>query len=133
MQKSEWKIRQEIYHRLNIEHSDDLNTKDVEMSDNIIDNAVRYFREQHVGWIYPAKSYMVAICYARWLAREFGSRPIEYLDDPELLYNNDPHFVQYSKNLQAYNYILYQVGWDFDESKGMVPDVYQYFKEEFML
>lgn len=133
MQKSEWKIRQEIYHRLNTDHSDDLNTKDVEMSGNIVGNAVRYFHERDIGWIYPAKSYMVAICYSRWLAREFGGRPVEYLDDPELLFKNDPYFVEYSRNPQIYHQILNQIGWEFDESDGMVPDVYQYFREEFML
>ncbi len=131
---NDWKIRQEIYHRLHREHSDDLNTKDVEVSNNIVGNAVRYFTETNVGWIYPAKSYMVGICYARWLARHFGGNPIDYLEDPELLFGNDPYFVQYSTDPITYHKILKFIGdWEFDESKGMVPDVYQYFVEEFML
>lgn len=130
----DWKIRQEIYHRLHTEHSDDLNTKDVTMSDDIVNNAVKYFNETNIGWIYPAKSYMVGICYSKWLAKHFGGRPVEYLEDPNLLYGNDPYFVQYSTDPRSYHLILNEIGgWDFDETKGMVPDVYEYFVEEFML
>lgn len=132
--KPDYKIRQEIYHRLHREHSDDLNTKEVEMSTNIVDNAVRYFTNKDIGWIYPAKSYMVGICYARWLAKHFGGSPVEYLEDQDLLYGNDPYFVQYSRDPGTYHRILHSIGgWEFDEQQGMVPDVYQYFVEEFML
>ena len=129
----EWKVRQDVYHRLNKEHSDDLNDKDVQVSNNVVGNAVRYFNDRDIGWIYPAKSYMVAICYARWLAEEFGGRAVEYLDDPELLYGNDPYFCEYSRDPRTYHQILNIVGWDFDETKGMCPDVKDYFKEEFMI
>jgi hypothetical protein len=133
MQKSEWKIRQEIYHRLHNEHDDDLNTKDIIISDDVGNNAIRYFKERDIGWIYPAKSYMVGICYARWLSEIFGGRPLEYLDDANLLYGNDPYFVEYSKDPKTYHTILYSVGWDFNTADGMVPDVRQYFEEEFMI
>ena len=130
----DWKVRQEIYHRLHTERSDDLNTKDIELSNNIIDNAVRYFNERDVGWIYPAKSYMVGICYATWLAHHFGGVPINYLNDPDLLFGNDPYFVPYYKDRPTYDAILNIIGgWNFDVSKGMVPDVLAYFIEEFMI
>jgi hypothetical protein len=76
---------------------------------------------------------MVGICYARWLAESFGGRAVEYLDDPDLLYGNDPYFVEYSRDPRTYHQILNTVGWDFDESQGMCPDVKEYFIEEFML
>lgn len=129
----EWKIRQAIYHKLNPEHDDDLNTKDVQITTNVAENAVTYFTQRDIGWIYPSKSYMVGICYARWLAKHFGGRPLEYLEDPELLYNNDPYFVEYSRDPKTYHQILNVIGWDFDESLGMVPDVRQYFNDEFMI
>jgi hypothetical protein len=130
----EWKIRQEIYHRLTPVFDDDLNTKEVEVSEDIVNNAARYFKERDIGWIYPAKSYMVGICYARWLAREFSGRPLEYLDDSELLYKNDPYFIPYSADPSTYIQILEVVGgWEFNEELGMVPDVYQYFLEEFQI
>ena len=129
----EWKVRQDIYHRLNKEHSDDLNDKEIEVSNNIVGNAIRYFNDRDIGWIYPAKSYMVAICYARWLAEEFGGRAVEYLDDPKLLYGNDPYFCEYSRDPKTYHQILNVIGWDFDDTQGMCPDVKGYFIKEFML
>lgn len=131
---SEWKIRQEVYHRLNTEHSDDLNDKDVVLTDNIVENAVKYFYEKDVGWIYPSKSYMVGICYAKWLSEEFGGEPLDYLNDSELLYGNDPYFVTYNEDKENYDKILKEIqGWNFEPTLGMCPDVKGYFTEEFQL
>ena len=130
----DWKIRQELYHRLNTVHDDDLNDKDIVITDNIVTDAVRYFKEDNLGWIYPSKSYMVAICYARWLSEEFGRNPIDYLNDIDLLFGNDPYFVTYDEDPIIYNQILgYISGWQFNETKGYVPDVKKYFIEEFMI
>lgn len=130
----DWKIRQELYHRLNTVHDDDLNDKDIVITDNIVTDAVRYFKEDNLGWIYPSKSYMVAICYARWLSEEFGGNPIDYLNDIDLLFGNDPYFVTYDEDPIIYNQILgYIGGWQFDETIGYVPDVKSYFLKEFMI
>lgn len=129
----EWKLRQEIYHRLNTKHDDDLNDKKIIITKDIVKNALRYFNEKDVGWIYPSKSYMVAICYARWLSEEFDKNPLDYLNDFNLLYNNDPYFLPYEKDIETYTKILNSIGWNFDETKGMVPDVKEYFVKEFML
>jgi hypothetical protein len=130
----DWKIRQELYHRLNTVHDDDLNDKNIEITDNIVTDAVRYFTEKDIGWIYPSKSYMVAICYAKWLSEEFSGNPIDYLNDIDLLFGNDPYFLTYDEDAVTYNQILdYIGGWMFDQTKGMVPDVRKYFIEEFMI
>ena len=130
----DWKIRQEIYHRMTASHTDDLSQFDIEITENVVDNAVRYFNDRNIGWVYPSKSYMVGICYAKWLADEFGGMPEHYLDDADLLYGNDPYFVEYSKDPEAYHQILKQInGWDFDQTAGLVPDVREYFVKEFML
>ena len=130
----DWKIRQEIYHRLHRDHRDDLNKFDIEISDNIVENAVRYFTETDVGWIYPAKSYMVGICYAKWLSDEFGEDPLVYLNEPNLLYDNDPYFVPYNQDKLTYDKVLEQIGgWNFNEFIGIVPDVKEYFLEEFLI
>jgi hypothetical protein len=129
----DWKIKQELYHRMNQIHSDDLNDKEIMLSNDIVDNAIRYFKETNIGWIYPAKSYMVGICYARWLSEEYGGHPLDYLEDAELLYGNDPYFVQYSTDPASYHKILNSIGgWEFDQI-GMVPDVKEYYKAEFMI
>jgi hypothetical protein len=128
----EHKLRQEIYHRLNTEYDDDLKNFKVVISDRVIDDAVKYFTNRDIGWVYPGKSYMVGICYAKWLAKEFGGDPIEYLKDSDLLYGNDPYFKSYEEDSDTYDNILDLIGnWDFDESKGLVPDVKNYFLAEF--
>lgn len=129
----EWKVRQEVYHRLHKEHDDDLKNFEVHISDTVVEDAIRYFKSRDIGWVYPAKSYMVGICYARWLSEEFGGDPLEYLDDPDLLYGNDPYFCEYSKDPETYHRILNELGWDFDDSDGLCPDVKEYFKQEFMI
>ena len=131
---NDWKIRQELYHRLNTVHDDDLNDKNIEITDNIVPDAVRYFTEKDIGWIYPSKSYMVAICYAKWLSEEFGGNPIDYLNDIDLLFGNDPYFVIYDEDVVTYNQILDCIGgWKFDQTIGYVIDVKKYFIEEFMI
>jgi len=133
----DWKVTQEVYHRLNESHGDDLKDKQLVFvhGQEIIDNAVKYFTEDP-GWIYPSKSFVVAICYAKWLSKEFAENFWEVLDDPELLYNNDPYFVpyKYSKmSKEIYDTIINNVGLGFDETQGVIPDIRNYFKDEFML
>lgn len=131
---SDWKVRQEVFHRLNPEHDDDLKNFDVTISESVVEDAIKYFTSRDIGWVYPGKSYMVAICYSKWLAEEFGGRPLEYLDDPDLLFNNDFYFKHYSADPHSYIRILDGIGgWDFDESLGLVPDVKEYFIKEFGL
>lgn len=128
----EYKLKQEIYHRLQKNFKDDIKNFQIEISENIIDNAIKYFHDENMGFIYPAKSYVVGICYARWLSEEYGGYPLEYLDDQDLLYGNDPYFVRYGKDEYSYTKILCRInGWEFDETKGIVPDIRKYFDEEF--
>jgi hypothetical protein len=130
----EWKIRQEIYHRLTHNHTDDSKNFEVIISEDIVDNAVRYFNTKDIGWIWPAKSYVVGICYAKWLSNEFGGDPLTFLADAGLLYNNDPYFKSYSVDPTTYEQILEKInGWDFDETKGVIPNVKYYFNLEFII
>jgi hypothetical protein len=129
----EWKIRQEIYHRINTDFKDDLKKFNIEITDNVVQDAVRYFKDRDIGWIYPSKSYMVGICYAKWLSNEFGGNPLDYLNDESLLYGNDPYFIPYEKDKKTYDEILNLIGgWQFTNT-GLVPDVYEYFIQEFMI
>lgn len=133
----DWKVRQEVYHRLNKEHGDNLSDKKIALvaGNDIIIQACRYF-EEDIGWVYPSKSFVVAICYAKWLSKEFAVNFYTALDDSELLYNNDPHFVPYTYSKlskEIYDAIISSVGLGFDESKGVIPDIRKYFEQEFML
>ena len=127
----DWKARQMAFHTITPEFRDDLNEVDIVISDDIVTDAVRHFNEKVDEWIYPSKSYVVAICYAKWLEEDFGEDFYEVLDDPDLLYGNDPYFVPYSEDEGTYNAILEEV-MPFDNEEGMVPDIYEYYKEEML-
>lgn len=133
----EWQILQEIYHRLNKETDfrDDLSKVDITMTDDVVADAVRHFYERVDRWIYPSKSYFVAICYAYWIHHDFGDDFYEILNDPLLLYGNDPYFVPYNEDRVTYDQIIEQLGIFADDNnglpiEGMVPDVREYYEEE---
>lgn len=128
----EWKIRQIVYHRLNHEHDDDLKTKKIVIKDNIKEYAFDHFYKRIDEWIYPAKSYFVAYCYAYWIGRDFDEDFWELLKDPDLLYGNDPYFKPYNdETAEIYDYLFDMIDWPIP-MKGMVPDVYEYYKKEIL-
>lgn len=127
----EWKVRQEVYHRLTQEHGDNLNQCHIEIVDDVATSAIRYFTEQEIGWLYPSKSYVVAILYAKWLHEEFGEDFLTALNDPDLLFNNDPYYVPYSQDPETYVKIIAALPRDM--TQGMIPDIREYFEKEFML
>ena len=127
----EWKARQSAYHLTASLFKDDLNNiETVWRPDTVVEDALRHFEEYVDEWIYPAKSYVVAICYAYWLGKDFKEPFFQALNDDELLFNNDPHFVPYWHDEETYDTILDKM--NFDQTKGMVPDIYEYYKEEML-
>jgi hypothetical protein len=130
--EKEWKIRQALYHKLNGDYTDDLKKVKIEINKNIVENAVRYFYNTDMPFIYPSKSYVVAICYAYWLSKDFGEDFYELLNDKDLLYDNDPYFKTYSEDTKTYDEILKKV-MPLDENKGIVPDIKNYYMAEFFI
>ena len=94
----EWKIKQEIFHRLHKKYDDDLKLFDIEVTDNVVEKAIEYFNNDKLGWVYPSKSYVVAICYAKWISQDFNENFYEILNDGNLLSGNDPYFLPYEKS-----------------------------------
>jgi hypothetical protein len=127
----DWKVKQEIFHRLNNKYEDDLNDKDIELNTDIVENAVKYFTTTELGWVYPAKSYVVGICYAKWISELYSENFYELLNDRDLLYGNDPYFIPYNQNKKDYDAIIKIVGLNFDENTGIIPDIKEYFIKEF--
>lgn len=126
----DWKARQAAFHATSGDYRDDLNEVDIVISEDIVGDAVMHFEEKVDEWIYPSKSYVVAICYAKWLEQDFDEDFYEVLDDPNLLFGNDPYFVPFSEDEGTYQAILEEI--HFDENDGMVPDIYEYYKEEML-
>jgi hypothetical protein len=128
----EWKIKQKLYHKLNKDYEDDLADVDIEITDDIAFHAIRYFREKDIGWIYPSKSYMVAICFAFWIMEDYDENFYSVLKDPELL-PMDPYFVPYADDRKTYDEII-SVVCNNNKGKlttgGMVLDVRKYYDAE---
>ena len=128
----EWKIRQEIFHRLNKTLDDDLTGKTIHhLNDDkkIALSAILHFRESDLPYIYPSKSYVVGICYAKWLSQDFNENFYELLDDKDLLYGNDPYFKPYFEKKYIYDKIIESV-FPFDDTKGMIPHIRKYYDAE---
>jgi hypothetical protein len=130
--EKEWKIRQALYHKLNSDYTDDLKKIKIEISSDIVENCIRYFYNTDMPFIYPSKSYVVAICYAYWLSKDFGEDFYELLNDKDLLYGNDPYFKTYEEDTKTYDEILKKV-MPLDENKGIVPDIKNYYMAEFFI
>lgn len=127
----EWKLKQEVYHRLNTTHKDTLVDKEISLiweEKDIVDWAIRHWNEKVDRFVYPAKSYCVAICYAKWIERDYGDNFYELLNDPMLLYNNDDYFEVYDKVPHIYDKII--SAYPKDENSGMIPDIRGYYEKE---
>jgi len=129
----DWKTRQQLFNSTAEEFTDDLNLVDIRTEEDSVTWAVKHFNERVDEWVYPAKSYFVAICYATWISYDFGEDFYELLNDPLLLAGNDPYFKIYDQDPETYNAILEQVEFpDPLTQTGMVPDVRSYYEEEMM-
>lgn len=106
----EWKVNQLLYHRLTEEHSDDTRNFTTISDPDVVGEALRYFRAPIAASVYPGKSYAIAVIYARLLRDHFDEDFYEVLDDPDLLFGNDPYFVPYSENKTDYDKILEGLG-----------------------
>jgi hypothetical protein len=126
----EWKIKQEIYHRIYYSPIDDLNNiKIVYGEENIKETALRHFFERIDDFLYPAKSYVVAFCYAYWISQTYNEDFWELLKDPKLLYDNDPYFKTYDEDPEIYDFLFDHVDWPIP-MKGMIPDIRKYYDAE---
>jgi len=128
-----WKTRLQLFNSTATEFTDDLNKVDIRTEEDSVIWAVKHFYERVDEWVYPAKSYFVAICYAYWISLDFKYDFYELLDDKDLLAGNDPYFKPYSEDKETYNAILDHISLpDPSSQTGMVPDVRSYYEEEMM-
>ena len=131
---TEWKIRQELYHKLNSDYTDDLNDIDTTYrTDKLLEDIENYVRlpPEEMGWVYPAKSYVVAVCYAHWISEDFDEDFYEVLNDPDLLYNNDPYFVKYEDDKDVYDSFIQTFKLPLPDT-GVVPHIRGYYLEELL-
>jgi hypothetical protein len=101
-----WKDYQRIYNQLVVDHEDALTNFTIKEDDEIVNNALNYFKEQSDVAVYPAKSYAVAIVYATFISEYYGVDLRSVLDDPDLFLGTDSYFVRYSADPDTYEAIL---------------------------
>lgn len=125
--KEELKAKRKLSYLLNI--WDDVNLPYIFNNDNVEDQVVDFFLTES-ELIYPAKSYFVAIVYAKCLEKYFGGSFFEYLNDPELL-PDDTYFKVYSQDKSTYDNIINRIGdiWKYPS----ICKTVNYFKKEFLI
>lgn len=125
--KEELKAKRKLSYLLNI--WDDVNLPYIFNNDNVEDQVVDFFLAES-ELIYPAKSYFVAIVYAKCLEKYFGGSFFEYLNDPELL-PDDTYFKTYSQDKFTYDNIINRIGdiWQYPS----ICKTVNYFKKEFLI
>lgn len=125
--KEELKAKRKLSYLLNIWN--DVNLPYIFNNDNVEDQVVNFFLTES-ELIYPAKSYFVAIVYAKCLEKYFGGSFFEYLNDPELL-PDDTYFKIYSQDKSTYDNIINRIGdiWQYPS----ICKTVNYFKKEFLI
>lgn len=125
--KEELKAKRKLSYLLNI--WDDVNLPYIFNNDKVEEQVINFFLTES-ELIYPAKSYFVAIVYAKCLEKYFGINFFESLNDPELL-PDDTYFKVYSQDKLTYDNIINRIGdiWQYPSIRKTV----NYFKKEFLI
>ncbi|MNO14057.1 hypothetical protein D3C76_36970 [compost metagenome] len=106
MNSHPYKDYQRLYNEIVRDHTDAFELMELVESDELIENALHYFKEATFPLYYPAKSYSVAIIYAQKLHELYGLDIYDTLRDEDLFLGQDPYFVTYDKDPATYDAIL---------------------------
>ena len=126
-----WKNRRKLSYLIN-DFNDtglDYTVKKYGSDEELVNEIVDFFISGS-KLIYPAKSYFVAIVYAKLLEEYFNENFYDCLNDKELL-PDDYFFVPYNRNRNVYNAVLSKIG-DPLEYKA-AEKTKEYFYQEFLL
>lgn len=127
----DWKYRRKLSYLIN-DFNDtglDYTVKKYSSDEELVNEIVDFFISGS-RLIYPAKSYFVAIVYAKLLECYFNENFYDCLDDEGLL-PDDSFFVPYNRNRNVYNAVLSKIG-DPLEYKA-AEKTKEYFYQEFLL
>jgi len=120
-----------LYNQLVTDHTDAFSKMPHIVSEELVDNALRYFESKTFPLIYPAKAYSVAIIYATLIEKVYGFPVRESLDDPDLFLGQDPYFKRYSEDPDTYEQILTKLeGMANWIESGWSPQTVEYFYAE---
>lgn len=143
MDNTDHKLLQRIYHTTQ-PITDDLTviakTTPVVYKDmddrQIAQYVIGYLTSECEDIVYPAKSFAVAVIYAKLLHLYFGIGTHYSLNDPDLLFGNDPHFVVMEDALDIYTWIFEHMDRyciSIPNDQPQVKTTCEYFMQEFMI
>ena len=127
----DWKYRRKLSYLIN-DFNDtglDYTVKKYGSDEELVNEIVDFFISGS-KLIYPAKSYFVAIVYAKLLEEHFDENFYDCLSDKELL-PDDYFFVPYNRNGNVYNAVLSKIGDPLGYKAA--EKTKEYFYQEFLL
>lgn len=138
-----YKLAQNIYHRttLSDDYISDMNYVETNLDDpGLVEDICAYFvRSSPLK--FPAKSFAVAIIYAKLISKYFEEDFFDLLSDDELLYGNDKYYFPYNSSMKVrsiydkvISFLEKQKLWDFEKNSNTnVMQTIEYFYKEFLL
>lgn len=126
-----WRARRKLSYLMHEFDDFDLPYEIVEESDKeLVSRILRFFYEGS-ELIYPAKSYFVAIVYAKMLEQYFNISFYEALNQDDLLVD-DRFYCPYRFRKEIYDEVLQELPKDFLTLESTKKTI-AYFKEEFLI
>ena len=97
--------------------------------EDLIKLIIKFFNTESL-LIYPAKSYFVAIVYAKCIEKYFHINFYDVLNDKELL-PDDKYFKTYNESKDIYDKVLESIGdiYKYDS----IDKTVKYFKQEYLI
>ena len=126
----DYKERRKLSYLINAFDDIDLDYIYIKQSkEDLIKLIIKFFNTESL-LIYPAKSYFVAIVYAKCIEKYFHINFYDALNDEELL-PDDKYFKTYNESKDIYDKVLESIGdiYQYDS----IDKTVKYFKQEYLI
>ena len=126
----DYKERRKLSYLINTFDDIDLDYIYIKQSKVALVNLIIKFFNTESLLIYPAKSYFVAIVYAKCIEKYFHINFYDALNDNELL-PDDKYFKTYNESKDIYDKVLESIGdiYQYDS----IDKTVKYFKQEYLI
>ena len=126
----DYKERRKLSYLINAFDDIDLDYIYIKQSkEDLVKLIIKFFNTESL-LIYPAKSYFVAIVYAKCIEKYFHINFYDALNDNELL-PDDKYFKTYNESKDIYDKVLESIGdiYQYDS----IDKTVKYFKQEYLI
>lgn len=126
----DYKERRKLSYLINAFDDIDLDYIYIKQSkEDLVKLIIKFFNTESL-LIYPAKSYFVAIVYAKCIEKYFHINFYDALNDNELL-PDDKYFKTYNESKDIYDKVLESIGdiYQYDS----IDKTIKYFKQEYLI